>query len=158
MNVTDYVPLAKRFRRVKFCRWFVCRCDLFKSSICGVASCILILILCKVILLITSILSVNGARSVAAWSRNSFNCRSSAFGRGWRKSELNTSNLLTKKVPMEGADSTTTENEGRLEAVAEKADDGESNAKNHAHSCWFVEYRREAQRFARAHHHLRDDG
>ena len=61
-------------------------------------------------------------------------------------------------VLMEGADNTATESEGRSAAVAERAEDRDINARNHAHSGYFPIVRRKAQRFARAHHHPRVDG
>ena len=59
---------------------------------------------------------------------------------------------------MEGADDTATGSVGRSAALAERAEDRDSDAGNYAHSGWFPIVRRKAQSFARAHHHPRVDG
>ena len=45
--------------------------------------------------------------------------------------------------------------EGRSAAVAERTEDGDSDALNHAHSDWFPDVRCRAQHFTRSHKHSR---
>ena len=58
---------------------------------------------------------------------------------------------------MEGADDTASRSEGRSAAVAERTEDGDSDAGNHVHSDLVPDVRCRAQHFSRSHQHSRVD-